>query len=111
MISANTRHIAFFVYPGFVLLDLSGPLEAFSVAASLAPGSYRFTVMSLEGGEVESSTCLKVMSQPAVPDAIDTFVVVGDFGLANCVVSPETIGFIRAASAGARRTASVCMGA
>jgi transcriptional regulator GlxA family with amidase domain len=111
MISANPRHISFFVYPGFVLLDLSGPLEAFSVAASLAPGSYRLSVISLEGGEVESSTCLRVMSQPAVVHAIDTFVVVGDFGLANRAVSPETISFIRAASSGARRTASVCMGA
>jgi len=111
MISAKTRHVAFFVYPGFVLLDLSGPLEAFSVAASLVPGSYRLTAMSLEGGEIESSTCLRVMSEPAAADAIDTFVVVGDFGLAHCAASPETIDFIRTASAGARRTASVCMGA
>lgn len=111
MISASTRHVAFFVYPGFVLLDLSGPLEAFSVAASLAPGSYRLTVMSLEGGEVESSTCLNVISQAAATDAIDTLVVVGDFGLAHCAASPKTIAFVRAASAGARRTASVSMGA
>jgi transcriptional regulator GlxA family with amidase domain len=81
------------------------------VAASLVPGSYRFTVMSLAGGEVESSTCLKVMSETAVADAIDTFVVVGDFGLAHCTVPSETIGFVRAASSAARRTASVCMGA
>lgn len=111
MISATPRDVVFFVYPGFVLLDLSGPLEAFSVAASLVPGSYRLTVMSLDGGEVESSTCLKVMSEPAVLHTIDTFVVVGDFGLASRAASPETIDFIRAASAGARRTASVCMGA
>lgn len=111
MISDITRHIAFFTYPGFVLLDLTGPLEAFSVAADMAPGSYRLSVMSLEGGEVESSTRLKVMTQTALADGIDTFVVVGDFGLASCTVSAETIGYIRAASAGARRTASVCMGA
>jgi|RhiMethySRZTD1v2_1073278.scaffolds.fasta_scaffold148834_2 transcriptional regulator GlxA family with amidase domain len=111
MISATPRDICFFIYPGFVLLDLSGPLEAFSIAASLVPGSYRLTVMSLDGGEVESSTCLKVMSQPAVARAIDTFVVVGDFGLASRAVSPETLSFVRAASSGARRTASVCMGA
>jgi len=111
MISANTRHIAFFVYPGFVLLDLCGPLEAFSVAASLVPGSYRFTVMSLDGGEIVSSTCLKVMSQSAAAEAIDTFIVVGDFGLAHSTVSSETVGLIRTAAAGARRTASVCMGA
>src|SRR4051794_20994243 len=111
MISANVRQISFFVYPGFVLLDLSGPLEAFSIATSLVPGSYRLNVMSLEGGEIESSTCLKVMSQPAVAGEIDTLVVVGDFGLANRAVSPETIEFIRAAASRARRTASVCMGA
>jgi transcriptional regulator GlxA family with amidase domain len=111
MISAITRHIAFFVYPGFVLLDLTGPLEAFSAAEEMAPESYRLTVMSLEGGEVESSTPLKVMTQMATANAIDTFVVVGDFAIANCTVSRETIDFIRVVSAGARRTASVCMGA
>ena len=111
MISAINRHIAFFVYPGFVLLDLSGPLEAFASAEETAPGSYRLTVMSLEGGEVDSSTRLKVMAEMASADAIDTFIVVGDFGLPTRTVSSETIDFIRAASAGARRTASVCMGA
>jgi len=106
-----TRHVAFFVYPGFVLLDLSGPLEAFSAAASLMPGSYRTSVMSLDGGEIQSSTGLKVMTQVAETEAIDTFVVVGDFGLAHQTIAPETVNFIRAASGGARRTASVCMGA
>jgi transcriptional regulator GlxA family with amidase domain len=111
MISAKPRPIVLFVYPGFVLLDASGPLEAFSVAESLVPGSYRSSVVSLDGGEVESSTCLNVTSERAVPDDIDTLIVVGDFGLANGVASPETVDFIRAASAGARRTVSVCMGA
>ena len=111
MISAVPRHVAFLVFPGFVLLDLSGPLEAFSAAEAMAPGNYRLSVMSLEGGEVDSSTCLKVMTQLAMANAIDTFVVVGDFALPNRTVSSETIDFIRAASAGARRTASVCMGA
>jgi transcriptional regulator GlxA family with amidase domain len=90
---------------------LSGPLEALATATSLAPGSYRFTVMSLEGGEVESGTGVKVMSQVAVSEAIDTFVIVGDMGVAEREVSPETIALIRAAAAGARRIASVCMGA
>jgi transcriptional regulator GlxA family with amidase domain len=111
MKSAIPRHVAFFVYPGFVLLDLSGPLEAFSAAASLVPGNYRTTVMSLEGGEIQSSTGLKVMTQVAKAEPVDTFVVVGDFGLAHQTISPETVNFVRAASAAARRTASVCMGA
>ena len=37
--------------------------------------------------------------------------IVGDMGVAERKVPPETIGLIRTAAAGARRTASVCMGA
>ena len=105
------RHVVFFAYPGFVLLDLSGPLEAFTLAEMMAPGSYRLSVISLAGGETQSSTCLNVMTRAADPDALDTFVVVGDFALAHRAASPEEIDFIRAASTRARRTASVCMGA
>lgn len=111
MNSATPRHIAFFVYPGFVLLDLTGPLEAFTAAEATVPGSYRITVMSLTGGEVTSSTCLNVATQPPATAGIDTFVVVGDFSLAHRAVLPEEISLIRATSARARRTASVCMGA
>jgi transcriptional regulator GlxA family with amidase domain len=106
-----TRHIAFFVYPGFILLDLSGPLEAFAAANELVAGSYRFSFMSLEGGEVESSARLCVSTQRGDAAAIDTFLVAGDPSLAGGYVTAETVDFIRAASAGARRTASVCMGA
>src|SRR5258705_6107045 len=106
---AIALHIAFFGYPGLVLLDLSGPVEAFSAGESLVPGSYRTTVMSLEGGEIQSSTGLKVMTQVAKAEAIDTFIVVGDFGLAHQAIPPETVNFVRAAAAGALRTANGCM--
>jgi transcriptional regulator GlxA family with amidase domain len=105
------RHVALFVYPGFALLDLSGPLEAFGVAEERAPGSYRLSVMSIEGGMVASSTGLKVATQRVAVHGIDTFVVVGDFGLLKRSVPSEAMEFIRAASAASRRTASVCMGA
>jgi transcriptional regulator GlxA family with amidase domain len=38
-------------------------------------------------------------------------VIVGDAGVSEREISTETIDFIRAAATGARRTASVCMGA
>ena len=41
MISAITRHVVFFIYPQFTLIDLSGPLEAFGLATMMVPGSYR----------------------------------------------------------------------
>jgi transcriptional regulator GlxA family with amidase domain len=105
------RHIAFFVYPGFALLDLSGPLDAFGSANERVPSSYRLSVMSLEGDLVPSSTGLKVATEPVAVNGIDTFVVVGDFGLPKRPIPPAAIEFIRTASAGSRRTASVCMGA
>lgn len=111
MISAIPRHIAFFIYPQFNLIDLSGPVAAFATATDIVPGSYRCTVMSLEGGEIESRAGVKVASEPAVAEAIDTLFVVGGAGVADREISAETIQFIRAAAAKARRTAAFCMGA
>ena len=104
------RHIAFFVYPGFLLLDLSGPLDAFSTANDLVPGSYRFSFMSVDGGEVFSSAGLGVLTEKGAATGIDTLVVVGDPGLSEADISGETIALVRKASQRARRTASVCMG-
>ncbi len=83
MISAVARHVAFFIYRHFNLIDLSGPLDAFAVATDMAPGSYRFTVMSLEGGEIESGPGAKVMSEVAAPEGIDTLIIVGDARMAD----------------------------
>ncbi|HEY9381077.1 MAG TPA: GlxA family transcriptional regulator [Burkholderiales bacterium] len=110
-ISAIARHVTFFVYPGFTLLDLSGPLEALSVAEGMSPGSYRLNVISLEGGQVRSSSGLKVITEPASSRAADTFIVVGAPSPPGRVVTRKSIDFICASSSNARRTASVCTGA
>jgi transcriptional regulator GlxA family with amidase domain len=111
VISDAPRHIAFFVYSGFLLLDVSGPLEAFATAEKLVPGSYRFSVLSMKGGAVESSAGIRLLTEVAHLRAIDTFVVPGDAGLPDRGIAPEKLDFIRSAAARARRTVSVCMGA
>jgi transcriptional regulator GlxA family with amidase domain len=116
MISDAPRHIAFFVYPGFLLLDVSGPLEVFATAEQVVPGSYRFSVLSMHGGAVESSSGVSLVTEVAHlraidTRAIDTFIVVGDAGLPNREVAPDQLDFIRSAAARARRTVSVCIGA
>jgi transcriptional regulator GlxA family with amidase domain len=110
MKSDAARHIVFFVYPGFVLLDLSGPLEAFATAAELVDGSYRMSVVSMEGGPVKSSSGIDVMTDAARPQAMDTLVIAGDLGLPDRPSPARQLEFIRAASHATRRTASVCMG-
>ncbi|NQD95257.1 GlxA family transcriptional regulator, partial [Pseudomonas sp. CrR25] len=71
------RHVVFLVYPGFVLLDLSGPLEVFSNASQLSSSNYLLTVVSMDGGMVRSACGLPVATEPLRPSEIDTFVVVG----------------------------------
>ena len=48
-----TRTIGFLVFPGFNILDLSGPLAAFDTASrDCVPPPYRLRVISEHGGAV-----------------------------------------------------------
>lgn len=105
-----TRRIGLLVFPGFNLLDLSGPLEAFHWAERRAPGAYRLTVMSMNGGAVESAARLTVETARVVLEPLDTLLVVGG-DVAEGSLAPGLIDYVREASALARRTASVCTGA
>ena len=104
-----TRHIGFLVFPGFNLLDLSGPLEVFQWAERYNPGAYQLTVMSLNGGVVESESSLTINANPLVLEALDTLLVVGG-SLGEGVFASDLIDYVRQASALARRTTSVCTG-
>ena len=105
-----TQHIGCLVFPGFNLLDLSGPLEVFRWAARKHPDSYRLTVMSLGGGSVESDSPLTISTRPAVLESLDTLLVVGG-ALVNGALEPDVVDYVRRASAVARRPTSVCTGA
>lgn len=107
---AMTRHIGFLVFPGFNLLDLSGPLEVFQWAERHNQGAYQLTVMSLNGREVVSESALTIFANPLVKDPLDTLLVVGGT-LVEGALGPNTIDYVRHASALARRTTSVCTGA
>lgn len=105
------RHITFFVYPGFVLLGLTGPLDALSAAEVLSPGSYHFDVVSMNGGPVHCSSGLEVSSEAASIRVMDTIIVVGSMRPPMQALEVDAIDYIRAVSVGARRVASVCTGA
>lgn len=105
-----TRHVGFLVFPGFNLLDLSGPLEVFEWAERHNPGAYQLTVMSMNGGVVESAAPLTINTNLLVLEPLDTLLVVGG-GLVKGALAPGMIDYVRQASAVARRTTSVCTGA
>lgn len=103
------RQVCFFAYPGFQLLDLSGPLAAFQFAAQFRPGAYDLLAVSAGGGAVVTSIGL-ALGTVAVDDApCATFIVPGG-GHAH-VRDPATLEIIRAAADRSDRIASVCTGA
>ncbi|NHT77771.1 GlxA family transcriptional regulator [Rhizobiaceae bacterium CRRU44] len=104
------RHIGFLVFPGFDLLDLSGPLGVFQWAERQNPDAYQLTVMSLDGCAVASESPVSVNVNPLVHEPLDTLLVVGG-SMGQGALSPEMIAYVRKASTLARRTTSVCTGA
>ncbi|HWV15053.1 MAG TPA: GlxA family transcriptional regulator [Cellvibrio sp.] len=109
--AGRQRDIGFLIFPGFQLLDLSGPLAAFEVAGRLAGAPYRIHTMSSMSGAIASSSGLQVMAEPLVETALDTFIVVGG---SDCLKPASAIELAKIAAqpaAKARRIASVCTGA
>ena len=107
-----TKNIGIFLYKDFQLLDASGPITAFEIAARVKPDAYRLALLSIEGGLVESSSGAAMSSLPvsgATP--LDTLIISGGNGSRDVMRCPETIAFLRACAADVRRMCSVCSGA
>src|SRR5471032_2081089 len=111
--AGNAYDIAFLLYPGFQIQDLSGPLAAFEVAATINGGSrYRCEVVSLAGGSIYSSSGLEIVTRQIRTQPYDTLVVVGGSMSADPAILPAISDQLNiAAVRGSRRIASVCTGA
>src|SRR5471032_3389601 len=118
------------VYPGFVLLDATGPAQVFSSANDEArdaglPEPYRIRMIAPGGGLVASSAGVSVMTAPlprtASSLAGSTLIVAGGRGLGrgdSAALAPATVRWVRRAAlggggggGGVRRCCSVCTGA
>jgi transcriptional regulator GlxA family with amidase domain len=109
---SDCRSVWMLVFPGFELLDLSGPLCALNMATGTKRASYLAGVFSTHGGSVTSSSGLPVHTLKAVPGRnLDTLLVAG--GPIDCALEgyAETVALIRDLAPRARRVASVCTGA
>ena len=106
------RTVAIVIFLDFQLLDAAGPIAVFDTAAreSTTP-SYRLRVIAKTAGPVTSSSGAQLIAENFFDDPLDTLIVAGGWGSREAAACPETLAFIRTASARARRTASVCSGA
>ncbi|WP_283139331.1 DJ-1/PfpI family protein [Rhizohabitans arisaemae] len=103
------RRVVFVVYEEFQVLDLVGPYGVFQRA-----GGYTCEVVAPVPGLVRSATGLPIhveLGLDTPPEGIDTLVVTGGAGVYASRHDTRLTGWVRAASAGARRVTSVCSGA
>jgi transcriptional regulator GlxA family with amidase domain len=121
MESTPTIDVCLLVFPGFVLLDATGPAQVFSTANDEARDAgrsepYRIRMISPGGGAVASSAGVTLLTGP-LPDqglAGATLVVAGGRGLetgASAVLDAAVIGWVQWAAAQATRCCAVCTGA
>jgi transcriptional regulator GlxA family with amidase domain len=108
------RRLDLLIFPDFQILDAAGPIAAFEIAARYAPGAYGIRVVAAGGGLVRSSSGAAMLAEPideALDEsAADTVMVAGGDGT-RAATDPAALAWLRAASARARRTASICSGA
>lgn len=106
------RRIVFLIFPGFQILDATGPLAAFEIAGRYQPGAYALKLVASEPGAVASTSGAAIGADSfARAGAIDTLVIAGGEGGRTAMRDARTQRFIRAAATRARRVASVCSGA
>jgi transcriptional regulator GlxA family with amidase domain len=101
--------IGLIVYPGFQVLGLA-MCATFELANSVADQPlYSITLLSEQGGTVQTSAGFGVQTSPFDQRTFDTLLVLGD----NLIraVSPGMVDFLRQASLTTRRLGSICTGA
>jgi transcriptional regulator GlxA family with amidase domain len=103
------RVVAIVVHPGFQLLDAAGPTAAFEIAERLRPGSYRLALLAPGGGDVESSSGMKVSAEPLHDRRLHTVVVSGGEIVRSVPAMQDIVAWLKRTEA--RRIASVCSGA
>jgi transcriptional regulator GlxA family with amidase domain len=103
--------IAVLIFPGFQLLDASGPISVFEIAARFAKKPAPIKVVAAKPGPVSSSSGAEMLARKfGHVRAITTLIVAGGEGVEAAARNECTIGFVRAVAKRGARLASICSG-
>ncbi len=116
----QARRVVLLAFPDVQTLDLTGPLEVFSVATLVLEGEglpdpgYAMEVVAAEAGPVRASSGLELVAQRAMRNVrgpMDTLLLAGGLGSQRAAQDQATIAWVRRTAPSARRVVSVCTGA
>ncbi|MEM9470882.1 MAG: GlxA family transcriptional regulator [Pseudomonadota bacterium] len=114
---SSGKRVVFVVYPGVTLLDVTGPLQAFSSAnntgAATGQPAYDVIVAAPDGGPVATDCGVDlgaVTLDQAAQHPIDTLIVAGGNGVFDALEQNALVAWIKSQSTRCRRIASTCMG-
>ncbi|HJQ85461.1 MAG TPA: GlxA family transcriptional regulator [Candidatus Binatia bacterium] len=113
----STRRIAVVAYPGVQILDVTGPLEVFAIAARLAasspPPTYVVEVLAAAAGPVRTQSGVRLVADRAwgaVARGLDTLLVAGGDGTFAAMQDARLLAWLRRIAPRVRRLGSVCSG-
>ena len=104
--------IGVLIFPDFQLLDASGPISTFEIAARFAGTVPAIKTLAVTPGPVRSSSGVEMLARGLKPSsAITTLIVTGGAGVRTAASCEKTLAFVRAMAKRGIRIASVCSGA
>ncbi|XAH23843.1 helix-turn-helix domain-containing protein [Xylophilus sp. GW821-FHT01B05] len=115
----RTREVGIVVFSDVLLLDASSPADVFGRANHHLrrpdqPDRYRLTAISSFGGEVVTSSGLRLQTSALPPPeicAFDTLIIAGGPGVMNAKHDLHLSNWLQAVEPRVRRIGSVCTGA
>ncbi len=104
--------IGVLIFPDFQLLDASGPISVFEIAARYAHQSPAIKVIAAQPGPVRSSSGVEMLARKfGAASALSTLIIAGGEGVEAAAHNACTIAFVRNVAKRGTRIASVCSGA
>ena len=108
------RTVAMVLFDNVLLLDVTGPMDAFAIANRFLPEDqrYRLLTVACEPGAIRGSCGLQVVADlplAALPGAVDLLLVPGGPG-AYDITLPELEHWLGQAARQARRFGAICTG-
>lgn len=105
--------IGILLFPGFQLLDIAGPRNAFGEVRELGEGLYDIVTISTTSTPLRSACGLTVIADRSIAEPgpfFDTLIVPGGVGMLDLYQDPRLITWLSRQFKRSRRMAAVCNG-